>query len=79
MSLRPFLQRLLGYFAGITVWCLVIGPANRLGSDLTPIGEAGLAVVLLCAPLLLWLHLRRQRAAAGVPAPVHGAGRGLGN
>jgi len=78
MSLLPLVERLLGYCAGLAIWCLVVGSANRLGGDLTPIGEAGLLFVLLCTPLLLWPPLRRWRGAAGADDTATSASPGTG-
>ncbi len=66
MPLLPFLERTLGYFIGIALWCLILGPANRLGSDLAFIGGASLAATLLCALAAISLRRRHQREAAGV-------------
>ncbi|HAZ60587.1 MAG TPA: hypothetical protein DCY89_03320 [Gammaproteobacteria bacterium] len=64
MSLLPFLERTLGYFIGIALWCLVLGPDNRLDSDLVFSGSATLAAILLCALVAISLHRRGQREAA---------------
>jgi hypothetical protein len=69
------LERLLGYLGGLTLWCLVLGPVNRLGRDLTTLGELGLVAGLLAALALAWIHWRRRRGPelVGPPDPARTA------